>query len=361
MTDANNPISAIESLLAERRRYEGWLATLETRREITPAHVYERVRTDYEARLVDVLERLGGRSTDLRQLVDTLAGKVTTLETDETTRRDSLAEAELRALVGEYEAEEWEKVKSERDAEIQRLARERDEAKHELARIQELLSAANAEPRFATPAPGVQVAPPTPKSEPEARPVLMEEPAIVREAREAREPQPVAAAPAAPATPMAPPSAPSSAPSSAPPGAPASFDELAFLQSLSDAGAPGGGSPPAQAPAGSAMPPARPAAAPVAEAARALADDLATRPFGTPADQPAQRTGAPGMRPAAASAPVADQRPPQPAEPRRNEVPSFLRDVPSEQVKTLKCQECGTMNYPTEWYCERCGGELAAM
>ena len=42
-------------------------------------------------------------------------------------------------------------------------------------------------------------------------------------------------------------------------------------------------------------------------------------------------------------------------------VPAFLKDVPSEQVKTLKCQECGTMNYPTEWYCERCGGELAAM
>jgi len=42
-------------------------------------------------------------------------------------------------------------------------------------------------------------------------------------------------------------------------------------------------------------------------------------------------------------------------------VPSILKDMPSEQVKTLRCQECGTMNYPTEWYCERCGGELAAM
>jgi uncharacterized OB-fold protein len=42
-------------------------------------------------------------------------------------------------------------------------------------------------------------------------------------------------------------------------------------------------------------------------------------------------------------------------------VPVFLRDVPSEQIKTLKCAECGNMNYPTEWYCERCGGELAAM
>jgi hypothetical protein len=42
-------------------------------------------------------------------------------------------------------------------------------------------------------------------------------------------------------------------------------------------------------------------------------------------------------------------------------VPIYLRDVPTEQVKSLKCQECGSMNYPTEWYCERCGGELAAM
>lgn len=42
-------------------------------------------------------------------------------------------------------------------------------------------------------------------------------------------------------------------------------------------------------------------------------------------------------------------------------MPSFLKDMPTEQVKTLKCQECGTMNFPTEWYCERCGGELAAM
>lgn len=32
-----------------------------------------------------------------------------------------------------------------------------------------------------------------------------------------------------------------------------------------------------------------------------------------------------------------------------------------EQQKTLKCPECGTMNFPTEWYCEQCGGELAAL
>jgi len=30
-------------------------------------------------------------------------------------------------------------------------------------------------------------------------------------------------------------------------------------------------------------------------------------------------------------------------------------------ARSLKCAECGAMNYPTEWYCERCGGELASL
>jgi hypothetical protein len=30
-------------------------------------------------------------------------------------------------------------------------------------------------------------------------------------------------------------------------------------------------------------------------------------------------------------------------------------------ARTLKCGECGSLNRPTEWYCERCGAELAAV
>jgi hypothetical protein len=30
-------------------------------------------------------------------------------------------------------------------------------------------------------------------------------------------------------------------------------------------------------------------------------------------------------------------------------------------AKTVKCGECGAPNLPTEWYCERCGAELAAV
>jgi len=35
---------------------------------------------------------------------------------------------------------------------------------------------------------------------------------------------------------------------------------------------------------------------------------------------------------------------------------------PTQTVpKTLKCGDCGSLNRPTEWYCERCGAELAAV
>jgi hypothetical protein len=41
--------------------------------------------------------------------------------------------------------------------------------------------------------------------------------------------------------------------------------------------------------------------------------------------------------------------------------PSAPVNADAEVEKTLKCRECGTMNLATEWYCESCGGELAAM
>ena len=65
-----------------------------------------------------------------------------------------------------------------------------------------------------------------------------------------------------------------------------------------------------------------------------------------PAPAPARPTSTPASTtPAQASTPVA-------ATP--------ANDDP-EPVRTLKCRECGTMNLPTEWYCESCGAELAAL
>jgi hypothetical protein len=41
--------------------------------------------------------------------------------------------------------------------------------------------------------------------------------------------------------------------------------------------------------------------------------------------------------------------------------PLSLKGSAPSDLKTLKCRECGTMNDPSEWYCERCGAELSAM
>jgi hypothetical protein len=60
-------------------------------------------------------------------------------------------------------------------------------------------------------------------------------------------------------------------------------------------------------------------------------------------------------------APIAPPAP-EPASAKASEAPSQGRSSgSSSQAKTLKCGECGTLNRPTEWYCERCGAELAAL
>lgn len=113
-------------------------------------------------------------------------------------------------------------------------------------------------------------------------------------------------------------------------------EELAFLNSVVDRT----GMPPMQAPAPAAAP------APVIATNGPITDDI---PLVT-------NLAAPPERQEIEPAPVEQQNMRQTAG-----TPAFLKGLPTEQVKTLKCQECGTMNYPTEWYCERCGGELAAM
>ena len=45
----------------------------------------------------------------------------------------------------------------------------------------------------------------------------------------------------------------------------------------------------------------------------------------------------------------------------QNATPVAPIDENAPVEKTLKCRECGTMNVATEWYCENCGAELAAL
>jgi hypothetical protein len=69
-----------------------------------------------------------------------------------------------------------------------------------------------------------------------------------------------------------------------------------------------------------------------------------------------RRTSNPGM-PAVTTAPA----PREPAAPSAAAASGGGSKPASGVAKTLKCGECGTLNRPTEWYCERCGAELAGV
>ncbi len=325
-----NPIDALEGLLEERRRYEGWLAQLEGRRATSPSHVVDRVRSDYLGRLEAVTQQLRGRASDLEASATGLRERIHALLSEEGVRRDERAELELRALVGEFEPDRAQQSMAACDQAIGTLAAERGGYEHELGRITEVLAL------VAAPAHPATLAEPAP------------EPASPPRDAEASAPKQDAVSPSALET------ASLAAPEPSP------MDELAFLQSVVDApresqaAAPQNAEPQTAAPQTAAPAPAAEPELPAVPRAEGGADLLPPPVLTAPRRPTPLSTNLPPVRdPFAGSAKASTLTP--------GSIPSFLKDMPTEQVKTLKCQECGTMNYPTEWYCERCGGELAAM
>jgi hypothetical protein len=69
-----------------------------------------------------------------------------------------------------------------------------------------------------------------------------------------------------------------------------------------------------------------------------------------------RRPSNPGM-----VSPTATSAPPRPPEPAVQTAAPSVSKAAAGVAKTLKCAECGTLNRPTEWYCERCGAELAGV
>jgi hypothetical protein len=102
-------------------------------------------------------------------------------------------------------------------------------------------------------------------------------------------------------------------------------------------------------------PPPPPApSAPPATVSHGQADDLAfINPAGAPVGSPRESLGV-------THGPPPPESPPPPA-PRPEPAAAAPPAEGGGPKKTLKCGECGVMNFPTEWYCERCGAELAAL
>jgi hypothetical protein len=289
--------TTIEALLQQRAQYEQWLARLDSTGDKAPPAVRARVRSDYEGRLRGVIEELRGHAATIATELDRHKGTQTGLDHERRQAEEALAEAEVRHAVGEYSEDEWRKVSEESNEKLTRLRSELRLVGDEIARLAEVQGLIGGAPK--------RVEPPAPAPAPArvaAAPVPEPEP---EPEREPPAPPPAASRPAAKAAPVREPEI----THGAPPG-----DELAFLKSVA------------------ADEDRKPAPAPSPAPARRSNPGAASPQAGRTTDAAAaSQTAAPGKGGAAGVA------------------------------KTLKCGECGTLNRPTEWYCERCGAELAGI
>ena len=290
----------IEALLEQRTQYEEWLAKLDSSGDKAPPAVRQRVRGDYEARLQNVMEQLRGRGAAIAEELERHHASQAELDRQRRTAEEAMAESEVRHAVGEYTEDEWRRISEQSRREIDQLKTQLRGVGAEITRLTDVqtLIAAPA-PRNAPPAPP----PSQPAPRPAPRPEIVEEaPLVTHVAEPIVEPEP--------APPVLTPRHSPKPPPPQPEPAAAELDELTFLKSVSDE---------------------EPRPAP-------------RRPSG--------QTAAPTMTSA----------PPRPAEPTVQATPAAAGGKTASGVaKTLKCGECGTLNRPTEWYCERCGAELAGV
>ena len=347
-------LSTVETLMAERRKYESWLETLEARRQSTPERVFTRVHGDYHDRLDAVIQQLKEHTEGLRAELASLTSRISSLDHEQQQRRDERAEAELRAHVGELSADAWKDIANEADRTIDALTSRHGELERERLRTRELLNEAERPP---TPRDGPAVAAAPAEASP-ARGTEPANPPVSQAGRPASE-QPLVEIPpaviAAEARLMEQGSAPASADRRdadvTPPPMPradagrasgettGTFDELAFLSSVVDT--PTGT---VDVPVPSDRPDERSRRDSFAQ--RAGEDDIVNM-----ANDPG--TALEGGSARSAGSPLAMNV--------SGNNPIVIKDKTTEAAKTLKCAECGAMNYPTEWYCERCGAELASL
>jgi hypothetical protein len=354
-------IEDVRMLVAERQRYDDWLSALEARRAETPARVFERVHGDYSGRRSAVLEQLNGHVAELATLGDELDARLSKVDSELSTLEDERAEAMLRTAVGEFDGNRWETVRQEVESKIAEVTTQRVALLTEVGDVRALLASARSEP-----------APPPVASQSTA-------------SAEVRQAEPAGLSDGSP---------PGTAPHDADADAEGDTELLAVaaempsaiaLQSTSDIDDSHGQSSSMAAeetdlddalalfaPPGAASSPAE--AGPIdLGGIEAIEDGAPDRSRGT---RTATMTPpSPAAIPAggAASTPAPAQSDSDPFDDL-----AFLRSVTdpgatgasssgrgatnsgTEPQKTLRCTECGTMNFPTEWYCERCGGELAA-
>jgi hypothetical protein len=125
MTDSDRSLSEVPGLIEERRRYEGWLASLDARKDSTPRHVFERVQADYRGRLERVAEQLASYRQAIEEERTSVQSRIALLEAEEQLQRDERAELELRAHVGELSRDDADAAFAVVESEIERMVKEK--------------------------------------------------------------------------------------------------------------------------------------------------------------------------------------------------------------------------------------------
>lgn len=296
---------SFDKLLQERNQYLQWLARLGATEDTTPEAVREKVRADYEVRLQAVVDQLRQHASGITDQIIQKRAALQEIAARQQKAQEMMAEAELRHAVGEYDEADWQQVRADNHRQLVSAREELNRVTEEVGRlveVQQLLGAT-----------------PPPEAEPAPAAAKPRFPAPAQTNALARTPEPADKTAAKPRD--APPArtvwVPNSKGETTKPGA---LDELSFLRSMADE------------------------------------QDEATVPAGSGS----RRVSGGVAKPSDLETTVVDRQPDDPPEPKAGGKPELKQDDPTE-ARTLKCSDCGTMNRPTEWYCERCGAELAAL
>ncbi len=160
----------IQRLLEERRQYEAWIARLNSSADATPGNVRARVREDYEARLVAVMEELKAHAESARLAIQEKRHMRGELQKKEALAAEKLTETELRHSVGEFDEAQWEQVHQDVLAELVSVREDLQAVEADIQKLEELDALVRNRPTpRAAPAPA-------PQARPTAPPLLPPEP-----------------------------------------------------------------------------------------------------------------------------------------------------------------------------------------
>lgn len=142
----------VEELLRQRQTVQGWLDRLgEHGDEISP-RVLDRVRTDYQGRLEQVLEALSSHQAALHVELDRQRTELQDAQARLERALDELEEGRLRQLIGELSDEAWSERRPRLEEAVEEARAEQDRARAETERLEEILAQLDDQAMAASPA-----------------------------------------------------------------------------------------------------------------------------------------------------------------------------------------------------------------